>query len=122
MSNKFKDVSLDDVYADPTKFGLPTFDEFVKKPELLLGRDDEAFSEVEKGSTNLNRLVNKHVYEIEGYKCKTLDEVEKVAKSMGINIRELDYRPQIVPNTSGKYSIKVTFVSKKEREKRKLWG
>ena len=102
--------------------GFPTFDEYRKNPEKYTGRADASLAEVDRGSTNLNRLVRKHIYEIEGYKCNSLEEVEKVAASIGIDLRELDYRPQVQPNTSGKFDIKVTFVSKNDREKRKLWG
>lgn len=113
------DIYLDDLAKS---VGFPTFDEFRKNPEKYMGREDASLAEVERGSTNLNRTVSKHIYEIEGYKCRSLEEVEKVAKSMGINLKELDYRPQVQPNTSGKFDIKVKFVSKTEREKRKLWG
>ena len=102
--------------------GMPSFDEYCKNQEKWLGRDDDSLAEVERGSIQLDRCVKRHIYEIEGYRCKSLEEVERVAKSMGINLRELDYRPEIQPNTSGKFDIKVKFVSKGDREKRKLWG
>lgn len=118
---QFADATFDDVMEDPTKFGLPTFDEFAKNPDLLFGKEDERLTEVERGSTNLNRVVKRYIYEIEGYRCKTLQEVERVARSMGINLRELDYQPQMEPNTSGKFDIKVKFVSKADRQKRQNW-
>ena len=124
MSDRLKqlaDATFDDVMEDPTKFGLPTFDEFAKNPDLLFGKEDERLAEVERGSTNLNRVVKRYVYEIEGYRCKSLQEVERVARSMGINLRELDYQPQMEPNTSGKFDIKVKFVSKADRQKRQNW-
>jgi hypothetical protein len=101
--------------------GFPTFDEYCKNPEKYLGRDDAALAEVENGSTQLNRTVQRHIYEIEGYKCRNLEEVERIATSMGIKLKELDYRPQVQTNTSGGVDIKVTFVSKELREKRKDW-
>ena len=118
---KFADATFEDVMRDPTAYGMPTFDEFAKNPETLLGRDDDRLTEVERGSTNLNRVVKRYIYEIEGYRCKSLQEVERIAKSMGINLRELDYQPQMEANTSGKYDIKVKFVSKADRAKRETW-
>ena len=118
---KLGDANLEDVMEDPKSFGLPSFDEFVKNPETLLGRDDERLQEVDRGSNNLNKVVRRQIYEIEGYRCKTLEEVERVAKNMGINLREMDYQPQVEPNTSGKFDIKVRFVSKAQRAKRQNW-
>jgi hypothetical protein len=124
MSDRLKklaDASFEDVMNDPTAFGMPTFDEFARNPETLLGKADERLQEVDRGSTNLNKVVKRHIYEIEGYRCRTLEEVERVAKSMGINLKEMDYQPQMEPNTSGKFDIKVKFVSKAERIKREAW-
>jgi len=118
---KLAEASFDDVMEDPHSFGMPSFDEFVKNPETLLGREDERLQEVDRGSTNLNKVVRRHIYEIEGYRCKSLEEVERVAKSMGINLKEMDYQPQVQPNTSGKFDIKVKFVSKAQRTKREKW-
>lgn len=101
--------------------GFPSFDEYCKNVEKYTGRADAALAEVDRGSTQLNRTVQKHIYEIEGFKCKTLEEVERVAESMGIKLRELDYRPQVQTNTSGGVDIKVNFVSKAERDKRNKW-
>lgn len=113
------DFDLEDI----AKFsGFPSFDEYRKNPEKYIGRADASLQEVDRGSTQLDRTVKRHIYEIEGYKCKTLEEVEKVAASMGINLKELDYRPSVQPNTSGGFDIKVRFLSKAERDKRKLWG
>ena len=124
MSDRLKQLSeatFDDVMEDPKKFGLPTFDEFAKNPDTLFGREDERLQEVERGSTNLNRVVKRYIYEIEGYRCKSLEEVERVARSMGIDLREMDYQPQMETNTGGKFDIKVKFVSRSERIKRQNW-
>lgn len=115
-----KDVS--EVLENPSYFGLPTFEEYAKNAEQFLGRDDEAFAQVDAGSKNLDRHVQRHVYEIEGYRCKTLEEVERVAKSQGIELGSLDYAPQVMPLGGGKCDILVKFVSKAEREKRSQWA
>jgi hypothetical protein len=124
MTDKLKklaEATFEDVMEDPKAFGMPTFDEFLKDQDTLYGKEDERLMEVDRGSSNLNRVVKRQVYEIEGYRCKTLEEVERVAKNMGINLREMDYQPQIEPNTSGKFDIKVKFVSKAQRAKRENW-
>lgn len=124
MSEKLKalgEATFQEVMEDPKKFGLPSFDEFVKNPDTLFGREDERLQEVDRGSTNLNRVVKRYIYEIEGYRCKSLEEVERVARSMGLDLREMDYQPQMETNTGGKFDIKVKFVSRSERLKRQNW-
>jgi hypothetical protein len=113
-SEIFRDADMDDVLEDPTKFGAPSFDDFKKNREKWLGRDDEALGLADKGSGWA--FVKKHIYEIEGYRCKTLEEVEHVALCQGIPLRELDYRPQMLPRGCGKWDILVKFVPRKSRD------
>jgi len=118
---KLSEATFHEIVENPKSYGMPTFDEFVKNPDLLNGREDERLQEVERGSINLNRVVKRYIYEIEGYRCRSLEEVERIAKSMGLNLREMDYQPQMETNTGGKFDIKVKFVSKSERKKRENW-
>jgi hypothetical protein len=99
----------------------PSFEEFKRNREKYLGRDDEDFGIIDKGSQSIKRTVHRHIYEIEGYRVKTLEEVERIAINQGIPIRELDYRPQVVPLGGGKCDILVKFLPQKERTKRALW-
>lgn len=115
-------TDVEEVFENPHKFGMPTFEEFAKNSEKYLGREDDAFAQIDQGSKNLDRHVQRHIYEIEGYRCKSLEEVEKVARSQGISLGALDYQPQVMPLGGGKCDILVKFVSKAEREKRDLWG
>lgn len=118
--DKFKDAQMDDIMSDPSKYGAPTFEEFRSNPEKWLGRDDDKFVSADKGSQVLSN-VRKHIYEIEGYRCKTLEEVEKIAASQGIPLRSLDYRPELIPLGGGQADILVKFVSKDGREARANW-
>lgn len=111
---------MEDIVADPTKYGAPTFEEFRRSPERFLGRQDQILSSADKGSKFLNN-VQRHIYEIEGYRCKTIEEVERVAASQGIPLRELDYRPELIPQGGGRADILVKFVSKTTRDARADW-
>lgn len=122
FAEKIADVKdADEIFEDPHKFGLPTFDEFARNRDKYLGREDDRFSEADAGSKALNKHVQRHVYEIEGYRCKTLEEVERVARNQGIPLKELDYQPQVVPTSAGKCDLLVRFVSKTKREARRDW-
>jgi hypothetical protein len=124
MSNKLeklREINSQDIFDNPHEYGLPTFEEFRKDPEKYLGRDDDRLAEVSRGGENIREIVQRHIYEIEGYRCKTLEEVERIAANQGIPLRELDYRPQVVPNSGGKCDILVRFVNKNTRARRNDW-
>lgn len=99
----------------------PTFAEFCRNKEKWLGRADEKLALADVGSQNLKKYVQRHIYEIEGHRCKTLEEVERIATDYGIPISELDYRPEIIPLSGLKCDMLVKFVPKHVREKRDAW-
>jgi hypothetical protein len=99
-----------------------TFEEYKRQRERFIGKEDEELGLVDSGSQYLRHLVRRHIYEIEGYRCRSLEEVERVARSQGIPLRELDYRPHIVPLGAGKCDILVRFVPKHVVDKRSAWG
>lgn len=116
MSKNFE--GIDDIYENPTDFGLPTFEDFKKNKEKLVGREDDALSSVSRGGEISNRFTQKHVYEIEGYRCKSLEEVERVAKEQGVPLRSLDFRAMLIPQGAGKGNLLIKFMSKEEINKR----
>lgn len=115
MDSRFKEVKIEDIIADPNKFGAPTFEQFCKNPERFRGRPDDILSSADRGSSIISS-VQKQIYEIEGVRCKTLEEVERVAGDMGISLKELDYRAELIPLPGQNSEILVRFVSKRERK------
>lgn len=115
-----KELSQEAILENPKDFGLPTFEEFRRSPDKWLGSWEDTFDSAYKSSQDkfLRSHIQRHIYEIEGYKCKTLEEVEKVARSQGIDLRSLDYRPEMIPQGGGKWDVKVVFVSKNQRDRR----
>jgi len=114
-------TTVDDIAADPHAFGAPTFEEFKKNHGKYSASNDATLAIVDKGSNNLNRVVDKYIYEIEGFRCKNLEEVERIAGDYGIPIRDLDYRPELIPQGGGKAKMLIKFVSKHDRERRQQW-
>jgi hypothetical protein len=117
-----ENATFEEFSANPEAFGFPSFERYQKERERFVGHEEEILASADKGSTALEHTVHRHVYEIEGYRCKNLEEVEKIAKSQGIDLRALDYRPQLVQAGAGKFDIIVKFVSKTDRDKRKAWA
>jgi hypothetical protein len=116
--DRLKEIKVNDIYENPKSFGMPTFEEFKKNPERWTGRTDASLAEVSEGGLEVKSKYRKQTYEIEGYRCKTLEEVERIALSQGIKLKELDYRPQMIPQGGGQWDILIKFVSKHERKRR----
>ena len=103
---------------DPHRFGMPTFEEFSRAPDFWRkqwrGNDDWILEMVDKGSTNLNKYIAKHEYFIDGYKCNSAEEVEKVAKDQGYKLSDLKPKIELVPmeGNSGRLKAVVEFYCK----------
>lgn len=122
MDSKHLNAQMNDLMRDPKSFGAPTFEEFKRNREKYVGRDDDKITQVDKGSSFHHKIIDKYEYEIEGYRCKSLEEVERVAAEQGIALRELDYRPEFIPQGGGKANMRVKFVSKSDRVRREAWS
>lgn len=114
-------MDLDQLQSNPNSYGVPTFEEFSKNPSKYRASDEESLNQVDKGSTIFHKGV-KYRYEIEGYRCKSLEEVERISKEQGIPLKDLDYRPEIIPQGGGRAEFLVKFMSKNQRDRRKSYG
>lgn len=112
----FVDATIDDVLADPAKFGAPSFDDFKKNREKYKGRDDDQLASADKGSTALNRHVRKHYYELNGHRTTKIEELERIARNEGYTLKELVFKPELIPLGEGeKCDIVIRFESKVRR-------
>lgn len=119
MNDAQFDVDLDNELINA---GAPTFKQFCDNREKYLGKEDEVLGYMDQPTSMLKKYENKkRLYEIEGYRCKSLEEVERVARSQGIPLRDLDYRPEIIPQAGHKCDILIKFIPKWVREKRADW-
>jgi hypothetical protein len=104
--------NVDDLIDNPKKYGLPTFEEFSKDPSKWKRGVEELFEVVDRGSTQLNRLIRKHEYRILGYKCDTLEEVQRIMNSEGIRLDDCEIRGDLQTENAGKLKVIVDFVPK----------
>ena len=122
IAETFSESSIEDISLNPHKYGMPSFAEYKRNRSKYLGKKDDGFGLIDKGSKMLGKLVKNHVYEIEGIRCKSLEEVETRAKNeLGIDIDALDYRPTCIPLGGGKCDILVKFMRKDEIDRRRRW-
>lgn len=116
---KWNDATLDDLMANPKKYGLPTFQEFQREPGKYRQPEDGDFGWVEKGSDLLRGVIKSHSYECLGYKAKNLETCERIAKDHGLGIMDLDMKPELVQENAGKYSVLVRFTRKHDAQEPK---
>lgn len=107
-----QDTTLDEVIADPKKFGLPTFEEFKKNPKLLKIRTD-LFDSIDNGP---QRLLKNHIqkirYQWKGYYFDKLEQVATAIENDGYDPKDLDYQPELIPQGGGKCNVVVRIVRK----------
>lgn len=110
MTQDLSDLTVEDLAADPKKYGLPTLQEFMKDPERYRNQfDAEArLGTIDNGSVLLKNI-KRHIYFVNGYKCKNLEEAQVTAKNMGYVLGESNPKPEIVRSTDGKFEIHVRF-------------
>lgn len=105
-------MDFNDIIKDPKKYGAPTFEEYCADPEKWRGRADEVFSTIDNQKSILRDRFNKIIYKINGYECKTIEKVQSVAMDMGIEMHELDYKIQLIPQGGGECDVLIEFVHK----------
>lgn len=107
--------SLKEVIANPKKYGAPTFEEFVSNREKWIGRDDDELISADKGSQEIfKKFIRKQIYKIKRYRSEKLEEVERIALSEGLQLKDLEYRVQMLPVGGGKWDALIEFKTKAE--------
>jgi len=112
-----QNTTLEEIVADPKKFGLPTYEEYLKNPNLM-PKNLSAFDSVDNGP---QRLLKQHIQRVrylwKGYYFDKLEQVEKAITSDGHNPLDLDYQPELIPQGGGKCDVLVRFVVKGQESK-----
>jgi len=107
-----QETNLDDIMDDPAKFGVPTFQQFLKKPEIMLGLKERVFNTVDAGSQFLNAYKIDTRFKYQKYETKKLEELQKIEE--GIKFEDLKFRSQVVDQTANTLKIIVEFYSQKK--------
>lgn len=113
--------SMEQLLADPGRYGFCTFDDFRKNPAKWKPDPLQSFTSVEQAGTLFKKNIKKMKYEIEGYACDTLEAVQMTARQMGYREKDLEYRILIDPLGGGKVNMVVKFFHKSTFEKRGKW-
>lgn len=112
---------IQDLIDNPTRYGVPTFEEFIKNKRKWMGSKDDVLASVDRGDHILKNTY-RHKYFVEGYRVDSLEQAERIALDMGFNLYDdfiLD--PQLKHDESGRLINEVSFRAKKTLEKRSSW-
>lgn len=119
MSIKPMPDSIEEVYENPSAYGVPTFDEFRTNKRKWMGSGEETLESVDRGDPLLD---SKHKYFIEGYRADSLAHAQRLAREMGLSLEnDCELRPQVVTDESGRLVTEVRFLSKRTIARRAAW-
>jgi hypothetical protein len=107
------ETTLDDILANPSNFGVPTFEQFSQNKDRYMGSKDWILAAVDKGSENLSAYSTEHKYKFKNWNCDSLEEIERVARDEGHELLDLDFKAQLVDITNKRATIVVEFFPKK---------
>jgi len=78
--------------------GFPSFDEFRSNPDKYRKRPEELFESADSSTTVFRDAVKKQVYMWKDqYTCRTLEELERIVKGEGFEIKDLEMEPLVRP-------------------------
>lgn len=113
---------MDDLQADPKAYGLPTFEEYARQPDLWRTKKDASFSALDAGFTNskMQNLLKKAKFKINGVSVPSLEYAERAILDHGYTIEDLKltdgqksklkFNMNMIPQGAGKYDIEVDFL------------
>lgn len=111
--------SIEELTENPSKFGMPTFEEFSKNKEKWMGREDDEITAIDCGDPLLGC---RQKYYLENYRVESLEQAERIARDMGLNLfHDFIVHPQLRPDGGAGFYNEVTFRVKSLLEKRKSW-
>lgn len=115
-------TSMEDLQGDPKAYGLPTFEEFQRQPDLWRVKKDQSFAALDAGFTNhkMQSLLKKAKYKIHGLAVPSLEYAERAVMDYGYTIEDLKltdgqksklkFEMNMIPQGAGNYDIEVNFL------------
>lgn len=115
----WSNVTIEDILADPNKFGAPTFDQFRNNYGAYQRRQDDAMTAITQGPQQFRKDLNKIIFKINGVELPGEDAVETALLDHGYSLADIDIENQnsrlqktieMIPQGGGKYDIVVNFI------------
>lgn len=89
-------MELDDMLAVLIPAGFPTFDQFKKDPDKYRVAGNHLFESADASTITLRKALSKQKYCWRNeYKCKSLEQLETIAKNEGYSVDDLEMQPKV---------------------------
>lgn len=112
-AHNFKEVTIEDIEADPHKFGAPSFEEFCADPDRYRMRKDHLLAISDNGPQleGLKKRLGKRRWEMDGYEFRCLEHVQNYCNSEGLDIEhDIEIQPYLREGSGGKIDLITKFV------------
>lgn len=106
---------------NPGSMGFCTFEEFRKNPAKWRPDPEQLFASVERAASIVNKDMKWIRYEIDFYKCDTLEKVQDVCRQIGYREGDLTAKILIDQLGGGKCGLTVKFFHKDRIKEREYW-
>ncbi len=114
-------TTLEDLAEDPKKYGLPTFAEFQKNPQLYRIRPDASMAILDRGPTKFRKDLGKVKYKVHGMDLGSQEMAETAILDAGYTLADLEigrdgqksklkYEMKMIPQGAGKYDVEVNLL------------
>lgn len=114
-------TTMDDLMANPKAFGLPSFDDFKRNPQLYRRKSDDSMAILDRGPTKFRGDLQKVKYKINGVECGSQEMAETAILDAGYTLEDLEigregsqsrlkYEMRMIPQGAGKYDVEVNFL------------
>lgn len=107
----FQEATIEDLLANPHKFGIPTFEEFSRNPKRWRKSAEHALETAEKGSTTITGI-KAHQYYVEGVECESLEQAQRIMGDMGYRSDEVEFGVNLEDLKNGQIKAHVYFRKK----------
>lgn len=110
--------SIADLIKDPKKYGFCTFEEYRKDKKRWQFNAEQIFEIVQGAGTNHKKSLKKLRFEVNGHRAETLEQVQRIAREEGLDMRTLDIWPEIIDLGGQWCDILVKFMPREEVQRR----
>jgi hypothetical protein len=115
-------LTLQDIANNPNAYGVPTFDQYCKNPDLYRRGFERLFTELTLGPDTYRKDTREIWYWVGINKCKTMDRAHVIMRDMGWDQRYVGARIDTATTTAGKLVFNVRFYQNAPKETDEVSG
>ena len=88
--NQARKITVEDILANPNKFGAPTFEEFCANPSKWKKRTDDSMIMLTDGPEKFRKDLKKMKYFVNNLELGSEEEVERALGDAGFTLEDID--------------------------------